>query len=98
MPTAPATKFEWDAANLAHIARHRVLPKEAEEVVSGGALPIENETRSGEDRHTDLGETTAGRLLVVVWTWRKGRIRVVTAFPANRKWRALWRRIEGGRN
>jgi len=98
MPGAPKPIFDWDAANIAHIARHKVTPDEAEQVVSGASLPIEAENRSGEDRNTELGETAAGRLLVVVWTWRRGRIRVVTAFPANRKWRPLWRRIKGGRD
>jgi len=88
--------FDWDQANRGHIARHGVTPVEAEQVISGASLPIGTEERSGEERHTELGETAAGRLLVVAWAWRGQRIRVVTAFPANRKWRALWRRIKGG--
>lgn len=87
--------FDWDDANSAHVARHGVTAAEAEQVVLGATLPIETEERSGEDRHTELGETTAGRLLLVVWTWRRRRIRVVTAFPANRKWRTMWKRIKG---
>ncbi len=87
--------FDWDQANTEHIARHRVTPAEAEKVISGAYLPIETEDRSGEERHTELGQTDTGRLLVVVWTWRRRRIRVVTAFPANRRWRALWRRFKG---
>lgn len=87
--------FDWDDANAVHIARHGVTPAEAEQVILGSSLPLDTEERSGEDRRTELGETTDGRLLLVVWTWRDRRIRVVTAFPANRKWRALWRRIRG---
>ena len=87
--------FDWDQANTEHIARHRVTPAEAEQVISGASLPIETEDRSGEERHTELGQTDTGRLLVVVWTWRRRRIRVVTPFPANRRWRALWRRFKG---
>jgi uncharacterized DUF497 family protein len=79
----------------AHIAKHGVTAAEAEQVVLGASLPLETEERSGEDRYTELGETTEGRLLLVVWTWRRRRIRVVTAFPANRKWRAFWKRIKG---
>jgi uncharacterized DUF497 family protein len=85
-------QFDWDAANTAHIARHEVTPAEAEQVVLGSPLPLDIEERAGENRHTDLGETVGGRLLLVIWTWRKHRIRVVTAFPAKRKWRALWER------
>ena len=98
MPGAKLPAFDWDDANSAHIARHGVTPSETEQVVLGASLPLEIEERSGEDRHTELGETTEGRLLLVVWTWRRHRIRVVTAFPANRKWRTLWRRIKGGHN
>jgi len=95
MPGTKRPVFDWDDANLAHIARHAVTPVEAEQVVLGASLPLETEERSGEDRHTELGETEEGRLLLVVWTWRRRRIRVVTAFPANRKFRALWKRIKG---
>ena len=66
--------FDWDGANMAHIARHAVTPAEAEEEVSGASLPLETEERAGEERHAE----------------------VVTAFPANRKWRALWRRLMEG--
>jgi uncharacterized DUF497 family protein len=88
--------FGWDDANIAHIARHAVTPAEAEEVVSGASLPLETEERAGEERHAELGATAKGRLLIVAWTWRLRKIRVVTAFPANRKWRALWRRLKEG--
>lgn len=98
MPGTARTAFNWDDANTAHIGRHKVTRDEAERVVSGASLPIETGERSGEERHTELGETATGRLRVVVWTWRRRRIRVVTAFPASRKWRALWRDIKGGRN
>ena len=82
--------------NVAHIARHAVTPAEAEQVIGGASLPLQAEERGGEQRHTELGETAGARLLVAVWTWRRGKIRVVTAFPANRKWRALWRRLKKG--
>ena len=98
MPGAKNPAFDWDAANTAHVARHGVRPDEAEQVLSGASLPLEAEERSGEERHAELGETASGRVLVVVWTRRRRRIRVVTAFPANRKWRALWHRIHGDRD
>jgi uncharacterized protein len=96
MPGAKPPVFDWDDANRAHIARHDVTPVEAEQVILGASLPLVTDERGGEDRHTELGETEEGRLLLVVWTWRGRRIRVVTAFPANRKFRALWARVKGG--
>jgi uncharacterized protein len=95
MAAARLPVFDWDQANSAHISRHGVTRAEAEQVVLGASLPIGADERSGEDRHTELGQTAEGRLLIVVWTWRRHRIRVVTAFPANRKWRTLWKRIMG---
>ena len=91
---AESRELAFDGANIAHIARHAVTPAEAEEVVSGASLPLEIEERAGEERHAELGTTARGRLLIVAWTWRRRKIRVVTAFPANRKWRARWRRLK----
>jgi uncharacterized protein len=88
--------FEWDAANQAHIARHQITQDEAEEIVSGSTILLGTEERGGEERHVELGETSRGRLLIVVWTWRGAQVRIVTAFPAKRKWRAFWRRIKDG--
>ena len=81
---------------MSHIARHGITPQEVEQVLTGAPLPLSTEERSGEERHAELGETDSGRVIVVAWTWRRGRIRVVTAFPAKRKMRALYERIEGG--
>lgn len=88
MKTGPA--FDWDDANVSHIARHRIKPAEAEQVIKGASLPIRREDDGEEERHTELGETASGRLLIVVWTWRRGRIRVVTAFQPGRGWKAFW--------
>ncbi len=88
--------FDWDDANVSHIRMHAVTPAEAQQVVMGGSLPLHIEQRAGEERHMELGETAHGRLLVIVWTRRGQKIRVVTAFPANRKWRAVWRRLRKG--
>lgn len=98
MPGTKPPAFDWDDANRAHIARHGVTPVEAGHIVLGASLPLDTEERSGEDRHTELGETTEGLLPLAVWTWRRHRIRVVTAFPANQKWRALWKRLKGEHN
>lgn len=96
MAGAEKPAFDWDEANAAHLARHAVTPAEVEHILIGASLPLYTEERSGEERHIELGETASGRLLVVVWTWRRQKIRVVTAFPAERKWRSLWQRLRKG--
>ena len=60
MPKAGRPAFDWDDANHVHIARHGIAPAEAEQIVLGASLPLESGERSGEIRHTELGETTEG--------------------------------------
>jgi hypothetical protein len=76
----PEIEFDWDDANIGHVARHRVTPKEAEEVVLGDPMDLGMEIVEGEVRHLNLGSTQRDRILLVVTTWRKDRVRVVTAF------------------
>jgi len=82
--------FDWDESNIAHIAEHGILPAEAEEVVSNKPVDVGYQTRNGEERLMQIGETLAGRVLVVVTTPRDGSLRVVTAFPASRAYRAFY--------
>jgi uncharacterized DUF497 family protein len=75
--------FDWDDANINHIAEHNVAPEEAEEVLLGDPLEMGFEkSDAGEDRWSYVGETMRGRVLQVVITTRGERIRVVTAFKA----------------
>lgn len=76
--------FDWDAANIAHIAEHDVLPKEAEEVITNYPLDLNYELRDGENRFRQIGETFSGRILVVISTERRGLTRVITAYPPSR--------------
>jgi len=76
--------FDWDAANLGHIAAHSVSPEEAEEALSGPTYEIGLYEVKGEERVEEVGATKAGRILKVVTTLRGRLIRVVTAFDAVR--------------
>jgi uncharacterized DUF497 family protein len=82
--------FQWDSANIAHIAEHGVTSDEAEQVVNNEPIELEFQSRNDEARIVMLGETDKRRVLVAVTTWRDELIRVVTAFPANRKMRAFY--------
>jgi uncharacterized protein len=79
------TEFDWDDANVGHLARHKITPQEAEQVILGHPLDLGMEIIEGEDRYLNLGSTRRGRILVVVTTWRQERVRVVTAFEAIRR-------------
>jgi uncharacterized DUF497 family protein len=82
--------FDWDEANIAHIAEHGISTGEAEEVVTNNPLDLEYTVRNGEARLRQAGETSTGRILAVVTVMRSGRIRVVTAYPASRSLRATY--------
>ncbi|HKI55532.1 MAG TPA: BrnT family toxin [Trueperaceae bacterium] len=76
-------EFEWDDDNEGHIARHGVSPDEVEEVFYNDPLTAPAYNQGAERRYAKIGVTDAGRLLCVVFTHRKGRIRIVTAVEAN---------------
>jgi uncharacterized DUF497 family protein len=76
----PEIEFDWDEANIGHVARHSVLPGEAEQVIVNDPVDLGMKIVAGEERHLNLGATVQGRVLLVVTTWREDRVRVVTAF------------------
>ena len=90
--------FVWDPANIEHVARHGVLPEEAEQVIQNNPLDIERQIRNGEERILHLGETAAGRVLFVVATLREEMIRVITAFPADRRSRKIYSALKDADN
>jgi len=83
-------EFDWDNGNINHIALHDVTPQEAEQVVQDAPLEIGKVDRIGELRIVHIGETNAGRILLVAITYRADLVRVVTAYPASRKFRKLY--------
>ena len=85
-----ALAFDWDSANIGHIARHGILPLEAEQVILNDPLDLRGETVDGEERMLSLGMTNVGRLLVVVTTMRYPKVRVVTAFPATKRMQLIY--------
>ncbi len=65
---------------MGHVARHSVLPEEAEQVILNNPVDLGMEIVEREERYLNLGVTRRGRVLLVVTTWREDRVRVVTAF------------------
>jgi hypothetical protein len=81
-------RFIWDAENRAHIARHGVTPAEFEQAYA--TRGILRQALAGERRKIAFGATRAGRILVIVYTMRRGRVRAITAYES-RKARREWR-------
>jgi uncharacterized DUF497 family protein len=82
--------FDWDEANIAHIARHDVQPHEAEEAYNSNPVYLDYQTEGNEQRHREIGETLAGRILVVISTMRGELIRIITAYPPDRPLRLAY--------
>jgi uncharacterized DUF497 family protein len=82
--------FDWDDENTNHIASHGVSCVEAQQIISNGPFDVELQTMKDEERFVQLRETNAGRILVVVTTWRGSLIRVITAFDAPKAMKDLY--------
>lgn len=44
------SNFEWDDANIAHLAEHEVTPEESEQVILNRPVDLGTELRGGEGR------------------------------------------------
>jgi hypothetical protein len=86
-------RFEWDAGNILHLARHNVVPGEAEQAILDPhaiVLEVQNED---EERLKATGRTSAGRMIVVVFTFRGEAIRPITAYDATSREESIY--LEG---
>jgi uncharacterized DUF497 family protein len=79
---ADGIEFERDDENRKHLAAHKVTDVEFEQLLLNEPLDLEFDLIDGEERNRSVGVTAAGRMLTVVWTVRKGKIRAITAFSA----------------
>src|SRR5882672_1998237 len=96
MATADNPQFEWDAANIGHVARHGVTQSEVEDaVLDPNAVMLEIDAGE-EERVKAVGATAAGRIIVAVFTLRGEAIRPITAYEATIRINKVY--LEGGTN
>jgi uncharacterized protein len=79
-----AVTFEWDPEKAAtNLAKHGVHFDEASTVFADPLGRIVDDPRHarGEDRSVLVGFSRAQRLLAVMFTERRGRIRIISARP-----------------
>lgn len=79
--------FDWDKGNLGHLIKHNVKTKECEEVFFNKPLIInKDETHSQkEDRFRVYGQTDESRKIIMIFTFRNDKIRVISARDQNKK-------------
>lgn len=91
-------EFEWDEASVRHVAEHDIKPEEAEQAIMNRPIDTGSQLRSGEERNAQIGETDSGRVLVVISTMSGKKIRVVTAWPANKNYRRYFASLKRNGN
>ena len=87
------TGFEWDKHNSEKIKKkHDVTPVECEQVFFNvPVIAADDEKHSEtENRFYVLGQTDSGRMLFLVFTVRKDKLRVISARDINKKERRLY--------
>ena len=87
--------FDWDAGNVQkNWDRHGVAFYECEEVfLQEPVLAPDLEHSAKEPRYFAFGRTVQGRLLTVVFTMRRNKIRVVSARDMDRRERKRYVQI-----
>ncbi len=88
-------EFDWDEANVGHIARHGVTPQECEETFRNGPYEEEQQvvTVRGEVRRIAYGMTNRARLLTIPYTQRGTLIRPITAWDMTRPERKKYAKL-----
>ncbi len=83
--------FEWDEAkNKANIGKHGISFQTAKRIFEGAVLRMLDGRREyGEVRYLSIGEVEKA-LIVVAYTLREGRMRLISARPASRKERQAY--------
>ena len=81
-------EFEWDKGNLdKSYQKHRITPKETEEVFVSEDFYVVSDIKHSqkEERFIILGKTSTGNNLLVVFTIRGKKVRVISARKMHRK-------------
>ncbi len=80
-------EFEWDEGNIGKPTKHNVEHRETEEAFFNKDKAIYNDVfhSQEEERYILLGRTKSKRLLYIVFTYRKTKLRVISARDINKK-------------
>jgi uncharacterized DUF497 family protein len=76
--------YEWDPAKArANFAKHGVRFADAVTVLEDDlALTMRDPSSDEEERWITLGRNSLARLIVVIYTWRRDNVRLISARPA----------------
>lgn len=77
---------EWDPAKArANLRKHGVRFADAATALEDARAISVRDEGPDEERWIAIGRESLGRILVVVYTWREERVRLISARPATRR-------------
>lgn len=84
--------FDWDEGNKDKNLAHGVQNWECEQIFFNEPLVVLNDPKHSiaEDRSAAFGRTEGGRRLVVIFTMRRSKVRVISARDMNKKERQFY--------
>jgi uncharacterized DUF497 family protein len=86
-------EFEWDRGNRnKNFIKHKVTDEECEEIFFDVKKKVLKDVihSDKEERYIMIGQTKIGRLLFIVFTFRKNKLRVISARDLNKKEKNLY--------
>lgn len=81
-------EFEWDISKATlNVLKHGVSFEEAASIFDAEKILIKKDIKHSivEDRKAAIGPSNLNRYLVVIFTEREGRFRIISARPAKQK-------------
>jgi uncharacterized DUF497 family protein len=79
-------EFEWDSKKaISNLKKHGVDFADAVTILEDERAITISDNLADEERFITVGMDSFGRILVVVYTWRKTRIRIISARKATTK-------------
>jgi len=79
-------KFEWDRHKaVANQEKHGIDFADAVAVFYDELALTSQDEHADEERTVTIGTDALGQVLVVVWTWREERLRLISARKATRR-------------
>jgi uncharacterized DUF497 family protein len=93
-------EYEWDRVKAAeNRLKHGVDFAEAATVLTDDfALTVEDKDAEEEQRFVTIGSSATGKTLVVVYTWRGPKVRIISARNANPREREAYEASEKRRH
>lgn len=89
--------FEWNKGNTdKSYKKHGITPKESEEIFLDENLQVSRDIEHSqtEKRFIALGKTFEKKILFIVFTLRKNKIRIISARKANLKERSKYEKTQ----